>query len=253
MEDDNSYLERRIGFGRLAELVKFPSYFEIETVNACNAACPMCTIADWNRKDGNMKPELFEKIAQELEENANRVKRVHLYRDGEPLLDKRLPDRIRRLKRAGIREVGISTNAELLTEERACAILDAGLDEIILSVDSMKKPVYEAIRVGLNFETVVKNCEDFLKLRDKMGSMCRSRVRMIRQASNAEEWANGSFRLYWQSKVRRGHDSVEMRNIHNWGGQLEGYREIVKADTTRPCLALWSLLCHICGRYRAIM
>ena len=30
-------------------LLEFPRYVEIETVNACNARCPMCTINDWER------------------------------------------------------------------------------------------------------------------------------------------------------------------------------------------------------------
>ncbi len=241
-ESDKNYLLRRINFGTdLKALQTFPSYFEIETINACQARCPMCTISNWERQPQVMKPELFEKIAQELEENARCVKRVHLYRDGEPLLDKKLPGRISRLKNAGIREVGISTNVELLTEECAKELFAARIDEIILSIDSMKPDVYRAIRVGLDFDKVIANARRAIQIRDKMGSMCRIRVRMIRQESNAEEWRDGSFRLYWQCKVRRGHDSIEMRNIHNWGGQLIGYKEIIKADTSRPCLALWSL------------
>ncbi len=240
-ESDNEYLLRRINFGpSLARLEAFPAYFELETVNACNARCPMCTIADWNRRDGNMKPELFEKIAAELEANSRRVKRVHLYRDGEPLLDKRLPARIARLK-PFIREVGISTNAQLLDEEHAIAIFAAGLDELILSVDSLNPKVYESIRVGLDFDIVLKNCIDAFRWRNAVGSKCRIRVRMIRQESNNQEWLDGSYKSFWLPKLTLGRDSVEMRNIHNWGGQLEGYKEIIQADVSRPCLALWSL------------
>ncbi len=242
MESDQAYLLRRIDFGQdLGKLTSFPAYFEIETVNACNARCPMCTIADWNRKDGNMKPALFDKIAAELKQNARRVKRVHLYRDGEPLLDKRLPDRIARLKEAGIREVGISTNAELLSDTWAQNIFAAGIDEIILSVDSMDRKVYEKIRVGLDFATVVENCKQVIFTRNRMNSKCRLRIRMIRQQSNNHEWIDGSFQRYWAGRGLNDKDSVEARLIHNWGGQLEGFKELAKADTQRPCLALWSL------------
>src|SRR5689334_8254651 len=111
METNRDYLIRRISPEETLEaLCDFPRYFEIETINACNAACPMCTIADWQRTPQVMKDELFEKIATEICSNAERVRRVRLYRDGEPLLDKKLTQRIARLKRGGIKNVGISTN-----------------------------------------------------------------------------------------------------------------------------------------------
>ena len=84
-----AYVERRAGEPAWSA-ASFPRYFEIETVNACNARCPMCTIDDWDRRDGLMKDALFEKIAAEIGDHADVVKRVSLYRDGEPLLDKKL-------------------------------------------------------------------------------------------------------------------------------------------------------------------
>ena len=48
----------------------------------------MCTINDWQRDTPTMKDELFEKIAAEVIDNADELRRVSLYRDGEPLLDK---------------------------------------------------------------------------------------------------------------------------------------------------------------------
>ncbi len=188
-----------------------------------------------------MKDDLFEKIAQEIGEHASEVIRVHLYRDGEPLLDKRLSVRVSRLKRAGVKNVGISTNVELLTEDRASTLLWAGIDEIILSIDSMQRPVYEQIRVGLDFDKVIANARQLFRVRDELGATCKLRVRMIRQDSNAEEWASGAFQAEWRPYVSNG-DTVEYRNIHNWGGQLDGFKAIAPAETEKPCIALWSLM-----------
>ena len=44
---------------KINDLLRFPRFFEIETVNACNARCPMCTIDDWQRKTPTMKDSLF--------------------------------------------------------------------------------------------------------------------------------------------------------------------------------------------------
>ncbi|HIO82261.1 TPA: hypothetical protein EYG59_27145, partial [Candidatus Poribacteria bacterium] len=66
------YLVRRISPSeKYQDLIQFPRYLEIETVNACNARCPMCTINDWQRDTPTMKDELFEKIAAEVIDNAD--------------------------------------------------------------------------------------------------------------------------------------------------------------------------------------
>ena len=46
-----------------------------------------------------MKDDVFNKISDELIENKNYLKRVSLYRDGEPLIDKKLAKRINKFKK----------------------------------------------------------------------------------------------------------------------------------------------------------
>lgn len=231
-----AYLVRRISHKETYEdLLSFPRFFEIETVNACNARCPMCTIDDWDRRDGLMSDELFARITEEIGEHAGEVKRVHLYRDGEPLLDKKLPQRVKMMKEAGVKEVGISTNCALLDKAKTHALIQSGLDSIILSVDSLKKDVYEKIRLRLNFEEVMENVHYFLSV--SRGT--KARIRMIRQELNYDEWEN--FRRYWGDYVQL-QDTVDYKLLHNWGGQLRGH-ESDFGDPTNPCVALWSLMC----------
>jgi radical SAM protein with 4Fe4S-binding SPASM domain len=231
-------IEKRAGEPE-ASLVEFPRYFEIETVNACNARCPMCTIDDWDRRDGLMKDDVFQKIADEIGEHADVVKRVALYRDGEPLIDRKLATKVAELKGRGVRKVGISTNAALLTPTKAEGLLISGIDEVLLSVDSLVPDVYEKIRVGLDFQEVMDNCLKFIALRDELGSDCQVWVRMIRQESNYAEWP--TFERFWRSKMKPT-DRVDYRYLHNWGSQLVKFRPVVEASTDKPCIALWSLM-----------
>jgi radical SAM protein with 4Fe4S-binding SPASM domain len=235
------FLTRRIRPGESFEkLLEFPTYFEIETVNACNARCPMCTIADWTRKTPTMKMDLYRKIADEIIDRADHVKRVSLYRDGEPLLDKKMPDRIAILKEGGIKEVGISTNVSLLNEERSRALLESGLDMIVMSIDSLKKDIFEAIRLRLNFEEVMENAIRFIELRDRIRPSTRIWMRMIRQESNVDEWP--AYQDFWRPKLAS-NDRVMYHNIHNWGGQLDGFKAIDESHELKlPCVALWSLM-----------
>ena len=138
------YLVKRIDKNKnLAGLLEYPSYIEIETVNACNARCPMCTINDWNRNYPTMKDNVFNKISDDLIENKKYLKRVTLHRDGEPLLDKKLPMRIAKFKENGINSTSIATNASLLNEKKSRELLEAGIGSIMMSVDSLKKEVFE--------------------------------------------------------------------------------------------------------------
>jgi radical SAM protein with 4Fe4S-binding SPASM domain len=234
------YLSRRISPEETyADLLEFPRYFEIETINACNARCPMCTIDDWTRKTPPIKEELFEKIASELIAHKNQVKRVSLYRDGEPLLDKKLSARVRRLKEGGIRKVSISTNVSFLTEKTSCDLLEAGLDEILLSIDSLDKSVFEAIRVRLKFEEVLENALRFIELRNRIRPQTTVIMRMIRQESNKDEWP--AYRDYWTPRLAS-HDRVYYSDVHNWGGQLQNFVPVTESlQRSMPCVALWSL------------
>jgi len=235
------YLNRRISPNESYEqLLSFPRYLEIETVNACNARCPMCTIGDWQRNTPTMKDDLFKHVADEIIDHRDEVIRVSLYRDGEPLLDKKLPNRIAYLKDGGVNATTISTNVSLLTEERSRALLEAGLDMIILSVDSLDKEVFENIRRRLKFEEVLENALKFIELRDQIRPQTRIYMRMIRQEGNLDEWP--SYEAYWRPKLSD-NDRLYYHNIFNWGGQLQGFKSVEGSyEPGLPCVALWSLL-----------
>ena len=241
MSKQEEYLLKRISpDSEFSDLFEYPKYIELETVNACNARCPMCTIDDWERKSPTMKDELFLKIADDLGANSSSLKRVSLYRDGEPLLDKKMAWRISELKNRNIPETAIATNAQLLTEEKAEELLESGLDLIIFSIDSLKKDIFEKIRARLNFETVIENTKKFIKKRDAGGYKTKIWIRMIRQKDNFGEL--DEYLSYWKPLVSSV-DRVYYHDIFNWGGQLENYVPISEnSEEARPCVALWSLL-----------
>ena len=239
MNKFKDYLVRRISpKENIDSLLEFPKFIEIETVNACNARCPMCTINDWERNYPVMKDDVFNKISDELIENKRFLKRVSLYRDGEPLIDKKLAQRINKFKEAGINETSIATNVSLLNEKRSREILEAGLGLVIMSIDSLKKDVFENIRVRLKFDEVKENAINFLKLRDKINPNCRVWIRMIRQESNKDEW--NDYYNFWKSYASE-NDRIYYHNIFNWGGQLDNYKSIEKSFEPNLPVLLYGL------------
>ena len=75
MNKFQNYLKRRIDKSSNYEnLLEFPKYIEIETVNACNARCPMCTINDWERNYPVMKDDVWNKVSEDIIEKKKWLK-----------------------------------------------------------------------------------------------------------------------------------------------------------------------------------
>lgn len=146
----------------------FPVHIDLETNTNCNLKCFMCFQSYDLPKPSKMELELFKKIIDEGAK-AGLCSIKTQYR-GEPLLDKRMPQMVKYAKDKGILEVMFNTNATLLSEETAKALIEAGLDKIMCSVDGYTKDVYESVRIGANFGTVLNNIKNIQSLKKSMGS-----------------------------------------------------------------------------------
>jgi MoaA/NifB/PqqE/SkfB family radical SAM enzyme len=137
----------------------YPYLAVIETTNTCNLNCPTCPTPrhKLERAPQIMSLENFKKIIDNL---ADSIHIVLLYNTNEPLIHPDLPEMIRYCDKKNLYTM-ISTNAGLLSEEKSKALLDAGLDEILLCLDGTTKESYEPFRKGAEFETVYKNIEFF--------------------------------------------------------------------------------------------
>ena len=241
LEGELREIADRLDVKTLGETFLFPKYFEIETYRGCNARCTMCTVNEWEDSNMRIKDGLFDKIADEMKGYANWIERVTLSRDGEPLMDKFLSLRIKKLKDSGIRYVTFSTNGSLLNEKRASELIDAGLDDIRFSVDGATKETFEAIRLRLNYEQVVGNYLKFIEMRDKGGKKPTIEVRMVVQERNKHEV--DMWKEFWKPRI--GHqDILYSKPMHSWGNQLKTY-ELHHEDeiyAEKPCISPWSTM-----------
>ena len=199
---------------RQTEQSVMPQYLQIETVSVCNARCTMCLTRDCRRARPFMSDELFGRIADELQDHAEQIVRVTVQAAGEPLLDKKLENRIGLLKNNGIGMVAFASNGSLMSAERAHRVIDSGVDEVSFSVDGATKQTYEKIRVGLDFDLVVANIQGFLRLRQSMRAKTIVRIRMTAQEANQDEL--DAFVEFWQGRLGPG-DSVYAKVVHTWG------------------------------------
>ncbi len=125
-----------------------PSRLFVEVTTKCNLRCSMCVKQNGERGfgDGHMSLPTF----RALEPAFPFLDAVVLNGIGEPLLHPQLEDFIRRARELlpGMAWVGFQSNGVLLTNERAVSLIDAGLDRICLSMDSVSPDRFRKIREG---------------------------------------------------------------------------------------------------------
>lgn len=206
----------------------FPIHLDLETITNCNLKCFMCIQSFDPPKTEKMETSLFKKIIDEGTKKG--VCSIKTQYRGEPLLDNRMIEMVKYAKDKGVIEAMFNTNATLLTEEKAKGLIDAGLDKLICSVDGYTKEVYENIRIGGKFETVLGNIKRLQTLKKNMGKDKPTvRVQMVDTPRNHREIED--YIKFWGEIA----DHVAVEDMLDWEAKE-------KDDTPLPnwaCAQLW--------------
>ncbi len=170
----------------------FPIHLDIEATSACNLKCTMCPRTDmvndgtfW--KINTVDTEKFKRLIDEGV--ANGLCSIKFNYLGEPTMNPRLVEMIEYAKEAKVVDVMFNTNATQLTAELSKRLISSGLDKLFFSFDSPDREQYNKIRVGADFDQVLGNIQQFMDIRNEMGSISpRTRVSMVRMKENEHEW-----------------------------------------------------------------
>ena len=187
-----------------------PTDVYLEVTNYCNLSCFMCPNKSLKRKRGFMSWELFKKIVDECSEIEGKGIDFYLHHQGEPLLDPLLVKRIKYIKsKCKKSHVTFSTNGTLLTKKKSEEILEAGLDFMVFSLDSIDPDIYSEIR-GTKLETVMKNINHLLETRDRLKSKVAITMQMVLCDKNKHE--EKIFKKMWADKKVR----IVVKYMHNF-------------------------------------
>ena len=138
---------------RQFELIDNSPLFDIEASSACNEACFFCPRSEMRRTTNHMTRETMELLIGWLPDDAT----VMFSGLGESILNPLLPEFINRLKERGIGSCLI-TNGVLLDTQRVSSLVDAGIQEIQVSLHSLDEEEYQNITVrGGNLPQVTQN------------------------------------------------------------------------------------------------
>lgn len=157
-----------------------PTFVSVEPANFCQLSCPECPVG-MNRTNkvqntsdsgvildntrthiGVMTIDDYRNIVRQIAPYAHTVQ---LFWQGEPLLNDRLPEMIRIAREAGLYTI-VSTNAQRLEKPMAEALVNAGLNRIIVSMDGWTQQTYEQYRRGGSVE------------------QCKAAIRYLREAKH---------------------------------------------------------------------
>lgn len=125
-----------------------PSKLFVETTTRCNLGCLMCVkqTEGCELLEGDMSPEIYSALAPALPH----LEALILNGIGEPLLNPHLESFIRTAKSLMPPSswIGFQSNGLLLTNLRAVALVNAGLDRICLSIDAASAELFQTLRQG---------------------------------------------------------------------------------------------------------
>ena len=128
--------------------------------------------------------ELFRTILNDVRAHAHTMQ---FYFQGEPMLNRQLPEMIRLAHEAGLYTV-VSTNAQALDQASATALTQAGLNRIIVSMDGYSQAIYEQYRVGGS----VQKAKDALRFMSEAKRQHHSKLTIELQclllSTNQAEW-----------------------------------------------------------------
>lgn len=153
--------------------IPYPKLVMLETSSFCNLRCPMCprtigkspSAGTSGQEFGNLKMDLLDR----LDELFRNTRSVVLSWFGEPLINKQLPEIVRRIKTYNL-SVHITTNGMLLTEQTAEQLVRAGLDHMAISMDGATPETFRQLRAGAELDVVKQNILNLNRIKRRLGS-----------------------------------------------------------------------------------
>ena len=212
----------------------YPPYLLIEPVSTCNLKCPFCFQLDksFTRKPfmGVMVFELFKKVVDEANELG--VGAVTLASRGEPTLHKKFSEMLEYLnKKKNIFEIKVNTNGTFLNDKICHSIFKNNLTQIVISADHYLKKDYERLRLGSDFEEVVKNVDMLFNIRKNYypDSITEIRVSGVDIDKNLNR---KKFKEFW---IKRCDHVTAGYPLERWDTYSNKTNEHIKD----PCAQLW--------------
>ena len=227
-----------------------PFMMMVEPTNYCNLKCPLCPSGngEMTRSRGRMSIDDFRSLIDEVGDN---LILLMLWNQGEPFINNCFTEMVRYAHDKRIPTMTSTNGHYIRTAEQARAVVDSGLDEIIISLDGVDQQTYERYRVGGKLEHVLSSARLLAQAKKEAASRkplvnlqfivfkhnqedLAAAERIAREVGadkflvkTAQVYDSGEAEAYLP-------DSEEYRRYDQSNGEL-----VVKGQPVRGCKVLW--------------
>lgn len=147
-----------------ARIGYLPPCLFVELTNRCNLSCPTCQIgSDLAYKGYNKSDLTFDQFKKIIDQIPSLVY-ITLQGIGEPLLNKDIIKIIKYCSEKGI-STYINTNGTVLTERKSHELIEAGLGNLSISINSFNEKVFSETRSGASINKITENVRRFIEIR----------------------------------------------------------------------------------------
>ncbi|MDQ5910368.1 MAG: hypothetical protein QG599_2464 [Pseudomonadota bacterium] len=221
----------------------------VEPTSHCDLACQFCamhsTVVDLDdssegkfarKSKSRMSYEDFS-ILMEMLLSIPKLKMLQFSGHGEPLLNKSLPKMIALAKEKGVTErIVVTTNGTLLNETKFRNLIDAGVDEIRVSLDCITPEIYEKVKGADKAEILKDNLLNCLNIMNSINTNATLIIECIRLnepgmagALSEEEAIN---RIFGDKVRMTAGATFRWRDERNWVGQMGHGQPFLR---NKPC------------------
>lgn len=229
-------------YGRLKK--EFPSQIIVDVNNKCNLSCVHCPQSDKSRfKEVHYLDEsLNKKMIDEIQNyGKDIVQHIRYTANGEPLLHPRLFDMIKEAVKNSGAFVSLTTNGNLLNDEKIVKLLNTGVKLIDVSIDAYSRDTYEKIRVNGEFNILNENVKNLIKYNKLNNNKAKIIVSFVEQELNKNEVQ--LFKNYWETE---GVDTVVIRRLHTAAGSKNILKLLDDVEERTPCVYPWERIILNC-------
>ena len=179
---------------------------------------------------GSMDFDLFKNIVDEADNIG--VGAITIGSRCEPTLFKKFKEMVEYISaKENIFELKINTNGSLLTEEICHTMFKNNINQIIVSSDHYIKEKYEKLRVGANFDKIVKNIDMLYEIRKKFYPNTLTEIR-ISGIDNERNLDRDKFYEFW---IKRSDHVTAGFPLERW----DTYNNKINSEINDACEYLW--------------
>jgi tungsten cofactor oxidoreducase radical SAM maturase len=140
----------------------------IEPTTLCNLHCRTCVRNVWEDSPAHMEMDLYHQIVDQIGAMPE-LQRVVFSGFGEPLAHPHIIDMIRVVRDRGL-AVTVGSNGLLLDRAMARALVELGVDRLVVSLDGVRPETYEGVR-GAALSRVLDNIRGLNEVKDALDAL----------------------------------------------------------------------------------